>query len=141
MNLWNFSSDTPPRGLKWRSNTTFIIATVAIGLFTDLFLYGLIVPILPFMLRNRIDIPQDKVQSYTSGLLAAYAGASVLFSIPAGWIADKTGARQTPFLVLVSGALRDSIGYGNMNLVLAVVVGITAILAFVFVGGGIGKRS
>lgn len=42
---------------------------------------------------------------------------------------------------LVSGALRDSIGYGNMNLVLAVVVGITAILAFVFVGGGIGKRS
>ena len=85
-------------GLRWRSSTLFIVATVAVGLFTDLFLYGLIVPILPFMLRDRVDIPHDKVQSYTSGLLAAYAGASVLFSLPAGIIADKVQTRQAPFL-------------------------------------------
>ena len=36
-----------PAGLSWRSNTFFIVSTVAVGLFTDLFLYGLIVPILP----------------------------------------------------------------------------------------------
>ena len=94
----NGKSDTPPIGLQWRSNTFFIIATVAIGLFTDLFLYGLIVPVLPFMLQKRVNLPQDQVQSYVSGLLAAYAGASVIFSIPAGWIADRTNARQTPFL-------------------------------------------
>lgn len=97
-------------------------ATVAIGLFTDLFLYGLIVPILPFMLRDRIDLPQDKVQAYTSGLLAAYAGASVLFSIPAGWIADKTGARQTPFLTGLAALLGATIllGVGQSIAVLVV---------------------
>lgn len=87
-----------PIGLQWRSSTFFIVATVAIGLFTDLFLYGLIVPVLPFLLRERVDLPDDQVQSYVSRLLAAYAGASVLFSLPAGIIADKVATRQAPFL-------------------------------------------
>ncbi|EXJ90554.1 hypothetical protein A1O1_03657 [Capronia coronata CBS 617.96] len=88
----------PPTGLRWRANTLFILTTVAVGMFTDLFLYGLVVPVLPFMLKERMDLPEDKVQSYVSGLLAAYAGASVIFSIPIGIIADKTNARRTPFL-------------------------------------------
>ncbi|KAK7747812.1 hypothetical protein SLS62_008848 [Diatrype stigma] len=87
-----------PWALHWRSNTFFITATVAIGLFTDLFLYGLVVPILPFMLRSRLGVPEDQIQSYVSGLLAAYAGSSVLFAFPAGWVADKTNSRQAPFL-------------------------------------------
>lgn len=36
---------------------------------------------------------------------------------------------------IISGTLRDTIGYGNMNLVVAVISGITSLLAFVFVGG------
>ncbi|KAF2723814.1 MFS general substrate transporter [Polychaeton citri CBS 116435] len=88
-----------PAGLKWRSNTIFIIATVAIGLFTDLFLYGLIVPILPFMLEDRVGLPKDQLQANVSGLLAAYAGSSVLFSPIAGILADKLKSRQGPFLV------------------------------------------
>lgn len=88
-----------PAGLEWRSNTYFIIATVAIGLFTDLFLYGLVVPILPFMLQDKVGLPQEQVQSHVSGLLAAYAGASVLFSPVAGILADKTSTRQGPFLL------------------------------------------
>ncbi|KAI2635811.1 MFS transporter-like protein [Hypomontagnella submonticulosa] len=92
------SNKSPPWALRWRSNTLFIIATVAIGLFTDLFLYGLVVPVLPFMLTSRLSIPEDEIQSYVSNLLAAYAGASVVSSIPAGWIADRTGSRRGPFL-------------------------------------------
>ncbi|KAL8664520.1 MAG: hypothetical protein Q9168_007888 [Polycauliona sp. 1 TL-2023] len=87
-----------PIGLAWRSHTLFIVSTVGIGLFTDLFLYGLIVPILPFILRDRVNVPDDKLQSYSSALLAAYAGASVLFSPPAGIIADRVPTRQAPFL-------------------------------------------
>ncbi|TGJ80929.1 hypothetical protein E0Z10_g7842 [Xylaria hypoxylon] len=90
-------NDTP-WALRWRSNTLFIIATVAIGLFTDLFLYGLVVPVLPFMLRSRLSIPENEIQSYVSNLLAAYAGASVVSSLPVGWIADRTNSRQAPFL-------------------------------------------
>lgn len=89
----------PPWGLKWRSNTLFILSTVAIGMFTDLLLYGLVVPILPFILVERIHIPHDEVQYYTSLLLACYAGAQVLFSPVAGVVADKLSSRQPPFLV------------------------------------------
>lgn len=56
-------------------------------------------PILPFILKDRVNIPSDQIQTYTSVLLAAYAGASVLASPPAGIIADKLPARQLPFLV------------------------------------------
>ncbi|KAI6081704.1 MFS transporter-like protein [Hypoxylon rubiginosum] len=92
------SNERRPLGLKWRSNTLFIIATVAIGLFTDLFLYGLVVPVLPFMLRSRLAIPEEHIQTYVSNLLAVYAAASVVSSVPAGWIADRTNSRQAPFL-------------------------------------------
>ncbi|OTA99034.1 hypothetical protein M426DRAFT_68537 [Hypoxylon sp. CI-4A] len=88
----------PPWLLKHRSNTLFIIATVAIGLFTDLFLYGLVVPVLPFLLRNRLAVPEDQMQTRVSGLLAAYAGASVAASVPAGWVADRASSRRAPFL-------------------------------------------
>jgi MFS family permease len=88
----------PPIGLKWRSNTLFIITTVGLALFTDIFLYGIVVPIFPFILTDRLNVPHDKLQIYTSVLLAAYAGASLLFSLPAGVIADQLPARQVPFL-------------------------------------------
>ncbi|KAI1763126.1 MFS transporter-like protein [Hypoxylon sp. FL1150] len=92
------SNERPPLGLRWRSNTLFIIATVAVGLFTDLFLYGLVVPVLPFMLRSRLAIPEEHIQTYVSNLLAVYAAASVVSSVPAGWVADRTNSRQAPFL-------------------------------------------
>jgi MFS family permease len=36
---------------------------------------------------------------------------------------------------ILSGALRDSIGYANMNAVVAAISGLTAVLSFVYVGG------
>lgn len=94
-----------PIGLKWRSSTLFIVSTVGIGLFTDLFLYGLVVPILPFILQDRVNLPHNQIQSHVSGLLAAYAGASVLFSLPAGILADRLPTRQLPFLVGLTALL------------------------------------
>lgn len=112
-----------PPGLKWRSKTIFIILTVAVGLFTDLFLYGLIVPVLPFLLQDRVNLPENQIQAYVSGLLAAYAGASVLFSLPAGWIADRTSARQTPFLcglaALLAATILLAVGQNVATLVVA----------------------
>ena len=90
--------DSRPFGLEWRSNTLFILSSVIIGLFSDIFLYSLFVPILPYMLEDRAAIPNEKVQVHVSGLLASYAGAAVLFSPVAGWIADRTSQRRTPFL-------------------------------------------
>ena len=116
-------SPNPPIGLRWRASTTFIIVTVAVGLFTDLFLYGLVVPVLPRLLRERLSLPDNKIQSYVSALLASYAGASVIFSIPVGIIADKTNARQAPFLcglaALVGATLMLAFGRSIAVLVLA----------------------
>ncbi|KAI3319005.1 major facilitator superfamily domain-containing protein [Xylariaceae sp. AK1471] len=113
----------PPWALRWRSNTLFIIATVAIGLFTDLFLYGLVVPVLPFMLRSRLSVPEEEIQSYVSNLLAAYAGASVVSSVPAGWIADRTNSRQAPFLsglaALLAATIMLALGHNITVLVIA----------------------
>lgn len=98
-------ANSKPIGLRWRSSTLFIVSTVGIGLFTDLFLYGLVVPILPFILRDRVQLQPDQIQSHVSALLAAYAGASVLFSLPAGIIADRLPTRQLPFLTGLTALL------------------------------------
>ncbi|ETN47203.1 uncharacterized protein HMPREF1541_01394 [Cyphellophora europaea CBS 101466] len=95
----------PPIGLRWRSNTIFILATISIGLFTDLFLYGLIVPVMPFILRDRVGVPPEYIQSYVSGMLAAFAGSSFIFSVPAGWVADRMNARQVPYLAGLAALL------------------------------------
>lgn len=91
-------SKSMPAGFSWRSHPRFILTTVAIGLFTDLFLYGLVVPVLPFLLEDRAMLPPAQIQSYTSGLLAVYAGSTVIFSPVAGIVADKMSTRQAPFL-------------------------------------------
>ncbi|KAF2019947.1 MFS general substrate transporter [Aaosphaeria arxii CBS 175.79] len=89
-----------PIGLKWRSNTLFICLTVGIGAFTDMFLYGLIVPVLPFMLQDRVKLPESEIQTTISNLLAIYAAASCVASPLAGVMADRfASSRQFPFLI------------------------------------------
>jgi MFS family permease len=92
------ANNSPPWGLRWRSNSFFIVATVTLGLVTDLFLYGLVVPVMPFVLRDRLSIPQNEIQSNVSALLAVYAGAQLFFSVPIGWLTDRITSRQAPFL-------------------------------------------
>ena len=100
-NMFLFKKDycRRPYGLEWRSNTLFIVATVGIGLFTDLFLYALVVPILPSFLKDKVGVPDEDIQSDVSGLLAAYAAASVVTSPLAGVIADRMSSRRASFLV------------------------------------------
>lgn len=112
-----------PRGLRWRSSTVFITSTVALGLFTDLFLYALIVPVLPFMLHDRLSIPENEIQSWVSRLLAVYAGMQLLVSVPVGWLADCTASRQLPFLcglaALLAGTVMLALGQNIVVLLIA----------------------
>lgn len=87
-----------PFGFSWRSSTLFIITTIGMGIFSDLFLYGLIVPILPHILLDRIHVAPEQVQSYTSALLTSYAASSFVVSPLAGILADRSASRQMPFL-------------------------------------------
>jgi len=124
LNRLGFSMSAPPKGLTWRSNTYFIVLTVGTGAFTDLFLYGLIVPILPFMLKDRVGLPDSQIQSTVSNLLAIYAAASVAASPIAGILADKySKTRQLPFvlglLMLVCATILLAVGQSVAVLALA----------------------
>lgn len=66
----------PPPFLSLRSSKTFIMATIVIAVFTDIFLYSVIVPVLPFALTVRAGIAEADVQKWTSVFLSTY-GASL----------------------------------------------------------------
>lgn len=99
MFAWLFGSGTtPPAFLKFRSSRTFIIITVSSAVFTDIFAYGIVVPVFPFALTERASIHEDDVQTWISVFLAVY-GAALLISAPFfGWLSDRTDSRQIPFL-------------------------------------------
>lgn len=85
-------------GHQWRSHPSFTLLTVAIGQFTDLFLYSIILPVLPFLLKDRLHLPPPQIQTHVSILLASFSFASLIFAIPAGWLADYLPSRRTPYL-------------------------------------------
>ncbi|KAI0431230.1 MFS transporter-like protein [Xylaria sp. FL1042] len=89
----------PPRLLSFRSSTSLIVTTVNLAIFTDIFFYGLIAPVLPFALSTQVGIPEDKVQSWVSILLAAYSAALFVGSPIAGIYADHTSSRRWPLLL------------------------------------------
>ncbi|KAK2625777.1 hypothetical protein QTJ16_005089 [Diplocarpon rosae] len=89
----------PPYLLTVRSSKTFILVTICIAVFTDIFLYGIIVPVIPFALSSRANVPQSSVQSYVSILLAVYGAALLIASPFAGWYADCSSSRRLPLLI------------------------------------------
>ncbi|KAI0864943.1 MFS transporter-like protein [Xylaria cubensis] len=89
----------PPYLLPFRSSTTLIAITVNLAIFTDIFFYGLIVPVLPFALSTQANVPEDKVQYWISILLAAYSASLFVSSPIAGIYADHTSSRRWPLLL------------------------------------------
>ncbi|KAF2721364.1 MFS general substrate transporter [Polychaeton citri CBS 116435] len=91
-------STKPPVLLPLRSSRTFIIITVATAVFTDIFAYGIVVPVLPFALTSRAGVEPSEVQNWVSILLAIY-GAALLVAAPfCGWAADRYSSRRVPLL-------------------------------------------
>ena len=88
-----------PIALRVRSSSIFIVATICIAVFTDIFLYGCIVPVIPFSLSTRVGLPQEDVQHWVSVLLAVYGAALLAGSPISGWLADKTPNRRLPLLI------------------------------------------
>ncbi|KAL7622733.1 hypothetical protein AAE478_006411 [Parahypoxylon ruwenzoriense] len=69
------------------------------AIFTDIFFYALIIPVIPFSLTIQVGIPEDQVQSWTSILLACYSVALFVGSPLAGIYADHTSSRRWPLLL------------------------------------------
>ncbi|CAG8973682.1 hypothetical protein HYALB_00002248 [Hymenoscyphus albidus] len=93
------TTSSPPYLLSLRSSNTFIIGTICVAVFTDLFLYGIIVPVIPRALEERAGVPQKDVQKWVSILLAVYGGALLVGSPLSGWWADRSSSRRLPLLL------------------------------------------
>ncbi|PLB42555.1 putative MFS multidrug transporter [Aspergillus candidus] len=90
-------------GYQWRSSPVFIVAAMAMALFTDVFLYAFLVPILPYVLENRLGLDVSLTQRLSFSLLAESAIASLVCSPFIGHYAD--GLRSKKGLLLASLAV------------------------------------
>lgn len=72
---------------------------MALAIFTDIFYYALIVPVVPFSLTVQVGISEDQVQHWTSILLSCYSVALFVGSPIAGLYADHTSSRRWPLLI------------------------------------------
>lgn len=129
-------SSKPPYLLKFRSSKGFIIATVALAVFADMFLYAVIVPVIPFALQSRSHVASDRVQYWVSVLIAVYGAALLAFSPICGWIADQTSSRCSPLLLgllaLLGATITLNVGSSCSVLVVArVLQGISAAAVWV----------
>ncbi|KAG2345268.1 MFS general substrate transporter [Suillus weaverae] len=96
MGLWMpFSSNRKPWGLRWRSSVWFITTVVGFGITTDLLVYSIIIPVLPFQLER---LSYHNVSSLTGWLLCAYSGGLVLSTIPIAMHSERYATRQMPLI-------------------------------------------
>ncbi|ETI24772.1 hypothetical protein G647_04142 [Cladophialophora carrionii CBS 160.54] len=96
-----------PAFLEFRSSKIFIVFAVCWSVFTDVFLYGVVVPVIPFALQDRVHISHGDTQHWVSVLLSVYAAGLLFFAPICGILADWTSHRRGPFLaglVLLSGS-------------------------------------
>nr|POE89758.1 putative mfs-type transporter c18.02 [Quercus suber] len=69
-----------PAFLNFRSSTAYITFVISFAVFTDQFLFAVILPVFPFSLHDRSHIPEDQVQLWVSILLGVYAIACCITS-------------------------------------------------------------
>lgn len=72
---------------------------MCIAIFTDILLYGIIVPVLPFALTDRVGIPSSDIQTWNAILLACYTIALFIGSPLVGIYADHSSSRRWPLLI------------------------------------------
>ncbi|KAJ5556169.1 hypothetical protein N7494_000084 [Penicillium frequentans] len=87
---------------EWRSSSTFMLVALCFALFTDTFVYGIIIPILPFLLIGPGNVGSEDVQKWTSVLLAIYGVALLLGTPTMSYLCDKYRIQKT---TLVGGSI------------------------------------
>ncbi|KAF9015431.1 MFS general substrate transporter [Cyathus striatus] len=88
-----------PAGFKWRSSYSFATLVVGLGIATDLLVYSIIIPVMPFHLEA---LGYNDVPSLAGWLLFAYSGGLVSSTIPIAWFSEKYQARRWPLVLGLS---------------------------------------
>ncbi|KAE8356229.1 major facilitator superfamily domain-containing protein [Aspergillus coremiiformis] len=94
-----------PWGYRWRSSKSFIISTIIIALFTETFLYGFVVPILGYMLEDRLRMDPSKTLRMTTVVQTLHGFMSLVSAPVIAHFADRTPNRKVPLLLSLAGSL------------------------------------
>lgn len=98
-----------PWGYKWRSSQLFIITTATLSLFSECFIFGFVVPILPYMLETRLHLDPSRTQHFTTTLLTIYGAVSLVSAPFIAHFADKTPSRKIPLLLSLSACASGTV--------------------------------
>ena len=88
-----------------------------------MFLYGVIVPVIPFALQTRSHVEWNKVQYWVSVLIAIYGASLLAFSPICGWLADRGASRRSPLLLGLFALLGSTVLLNVGNSVVILIVG------------------
>ncbi|KAI8098142.1 major facilitator superfamily domain-containing protein [Gilbertella persicaria] len=109
-----------PLFLKFRSSNIYVLVTVSMSLFTDMMVYSIIVPIIPFVMDamqngrspdTRSDPYHTTISnggnvSKDTGILLALFSLGLLVGSPVlGYLADRMKYRQWPMVAGIAGLL------------------------------------
>ncbi|KAK3330045.1 major facilitator superfamily domain-containing protein [Apodospora peruviana] len=100
--------------LPWRSHPLFIVLTVGIGQFSDQFLFGMRIPLLPLLVHEHLHIPDldsPEIQRLVANILAAFSIATLVSAVPAGWLADFRALRGHLYLAGLGALLWSTITF------------------------------
>ncbi|TRM57206.1 major facilitator superfamily domain-containing protein [Schizophyllum amplum] len=89
-------SASRPVGLRWRCSSWFTTIVVGLGITTDLLVYSMIIPVLPFQLQ---ELGYNGVSGLVGWLLFAYSAGLAVFTIPIAVLSERWGSRRWPLIV------------------------------------------
>ncbi|KAF3052237.1 hypothetical protein E8E11_010958 [Didymella keratinophila] len=81
----------------FRSSKAFIIFTIFTACLTDGFTYGLVAPVIPFLLRSENLTTENNIQMTTSLLIAAFSIADFFGAPCCAWYVDRARSRRMPW--------------------------------------------
>ncbi|KAG0155851.1 hypothetical protein PDIDSM_3024 [Penicillium digitatum] len=97
---WSISEASRPAtvAVAAESSQSFIVTTISLSMFTDLFLYAMIAPIMPQALVSRAGVAFEDRGYWNSVLLIAEAVSALTCCPVFGYMLDVSGTRQGPYL-------------------------------------------
>ncbi|KAJ6137178.1 hypothetical protein N7471_003664 [Penicillium samsonianum] len=95
--------ESEPLGHRWRSSRIFILFVVILALFCETFLYSFPVPILSYMIEDRLHIDPSQTQNITTALLSLHGFIALISAPIIAHFADKSSSRKFPLLISLAG--------------------------------------
>ena len=103
----NGGSDNPQSMVvgtaSWRSHKRYILFAVFMAILTDMIVYGVVLPLLPAILKKVGGSGQTTVEMLSGVLLAVYGAGLVIATPVVGYFSDLYGNRKVPMLVGLVG--------------------------------------